>query len=252
MHISVRYMPLLPRAALRAMLRGRLDPRAHYDGLQAEFARIPFADNSTFRLADSITDEDALTLADILPTGYEVGVLNGRIGPGDVVVVIGSGPVGLSAITGARLFSPSHIVAIDLADRRLEAAKQFGADVTVNSAREDPAGIIDGLTDGLGGVPDTFELAVKLVRPGGRVANVGVHGRAASLHLEDQWTRDITITTGMVDTYSTPTLLRLVASGQIDARQFVTHRFGLDEFAEAYDVFARASETSALKVVLSR
>jgi alcohol dehydrogenase len=231
-----------------------------YDGLQAEFARIPFADNSTFRLADSITDEDALMLADILPTGYEVGVLNGRIGPGDVVVVIGSGPVGLSAITGARLFSPSHIVAIDLADRRLEAAKQFGADVTVNSAREDPAGIIDGLTDGLGadvtieavGVPDTFELAVKLVRPGGRVANVGVHGRAASLHLEDQWTRDITITTGLVDTYSTPTLLRLVASGQIDARQFVTHRFGLDEFAEAYDVFARASETSALKVVLSR
>jgi alcohol dehydrogenase len=231
-----------------------------YDGTQSEFARIPFADNSTHILPDSVTDEDALMLADILPTGYEVGVLNGRIGPGDVVVVIGSGPVGLSAIMGAQLFSPSHIVAIDLADRRLEAAKQFGADVTVNNAREDPVSIIQGLTDGLGadvtieavGVPDTFELAVRLVRPGGRVANVGVHGRPAALHLEDQWIRDITITTGLVDTYSTPTLLRLIASGQLSARRFVTHRFGLDEFAEAYDVFARASDTSALKVVLSR
>jgi alcohol dehydrogenase len=231
-----------------------------YDGVQAEFARVPFADNSVYRLPDGVSDEDALMLADILPTGYEVGVLNGQVSPGDVVVVVGSGPVGLAAIMGARLVSPSHIVAIDLADSRLEAAKQFGADVTVNSAREDPARIVAGLTDGLGadvtieavGVPETFELAVKLVRPGGRVANVGVHGRPATLHLEDQWTRDITITTGLVDTYSTPTLLRLLAGRQIAASQFVTHRFGLDDFAEAYDVFARASDTSALKVVLSR
>jgi alcohol dehydrogenase len=198
-------------------------------------------------------------LADILPTGYEVGVLNGRISPGDVVAVVGSGPVGLSAIMGARLFSPSHIVAIDLADRRLEAAKQFGADVTVNSGLEDPVGIIGELTEGLGadvtieavGLPDTFELAVKLVRPGGRVANVGMHGKPAVLHLDEQWTRDITITTGQVDTFSTPTLLRLLASGQIAARQFVTHRFGFDDFAEAYDVLARADDTGALKVVLS-
>jgi alcohol dehydrogenase len=231
-----------------------------YDGTQAEYARVPFADNSTYQIPEGVSDEEALMLADILPTGYEVGVLNGRISPGDVVAVVGSGPVGLSAIMGARLFSPSHIVAIDLADRRLEAAKQFGADVTVNSGHEDPVKIIGALTEGLGadvtieavGLPDTFELAVKLVRPGGRVANIGVHGKAAVLHLEEQWTRDITITTGLADTFSTPTLLRLVASGQMAAGQFVTHRFGFDEFAQAYDVFARADETGALKVMLSR
>jgi alcohol dehydrogenase len=199
-------------------------------------------------------------LADILPTGYEVGVLNGAVQPGDVVAVVGSGPIGLSAMLGARLFSPSHIVAIDLADSRLEAAKQFGADITINNSREDPAEIIGSLTDGLGadvtieavGVSATFELAVQLVRPGGRVANVGVHGKPATLHLEEQWIRDITITTGLVDATSTPTLLRLLANHQIDAGRFITHRFGLDEFTEAYDVFARAGETGALKVVLSR
>jgi alcohol dehydrogenase len=231
-----------------------------YNGTQAEYTRVPFADNSTYRLPKGVTDEEALMLADILPTGYEVGVLNGRIGPGDVVAVVGSGPIGLAAIMGARLFSPCHIVAIDLADGRLDAAKQFGADLTVNSAHEDPVKIIGALTDGLGadvtieavGLPDTFELAVKLVRPGGRVANIGLHGKPAALHLEEQWTRDVTITTGQVDTFSTPTLLRLLASGQIAAGQFVTHRFGFDEFAEAYDVLARAHETGALKVVLSR
>jgi alcohol dehydrogenase len=230
-----------------------------YDGTQAEYARVPFADNSTYRIPDGVSDEEALMLADILPTGYEVGVLNGRISPGDVVAVVGSGPVGLAAIMGARLFSPSHIVAVGVADRRLEAAKQFGADVTVNSGYEDPVKIIAALTEGLGadvtieavGLPDTFELAVKLVRPGGRVANVGVHGQPATLHLDEQWTRDITITTGQVDTSSTATLIRLVASGQIAAGQFVTHRFGFDEAADAYDVFTRADETGALKVVLS-
>ena len=156
-------------------------------------------------------------LADILPTGYEVGVLNGGVQPGDVVAVVGAGPIGLSAIMGARLFSPAHIVAIDLADTRLEAAKQFGADVTVNNGREDPDAVVAGLTDGLGadvaieavGVPATFELAPQLVRPGGRVANIGVHGKPVTLHLEDLWIRNVTITTGLVDTYSTPTLLKL-------------------------------------------
>jgi alcohol dehydrogenase len=177
-----------------------------------------------------------------------------------VVAVVGAGPIGLSAITGARLYSPAHIVAIDLADSRLEAAKQFGADVTVNNKLHDPAEAIASLTDGLGadvtieavGVPETFELAVRLARPGGHIANIGVHGKPATLHLEEQWIRNITITTGLVDTYSTPTLLRLVASRQVDARRFITHRFSLDEFGEAYDVFARAGETGALKVVLSR
>jgi alcohol dehydrogenase len=179
--------------------------------------------------------------------------------PGDVVAVVGAGPVGLSAITGARLYSPSHIVAIDLSDTRLEAAKQFGADVTVNNSREDALGVIKDLTGRLGadvaieavGVPASFELAVKLARPGGRIANIGVHGEAIALHLEDQWARDITITTGLVDTSSTPTLMRLITTGQIDASRFITHRFDLDDIEEAYDVFARAADTKALKVVLT-
>jgi alcohol dehydrogenase len=230
------------------------------DGTQAEYVRVPFADTSTYPVPDGADDEDILMLADILPTAYEVGVLNGGVQPGDVVAIVGAGPIGLSAITGARLFSPSHIVAIDLADSRLEAAKQFGADVTVNNASEDPLAVIRSLTGGLGadvsieavGVPATFELAVQLSRPGGRIANIGVHGEPVTLHLEEQWIRNITITTGLVDTYSTPTLLRLVTSRQIDAKRFITHRFALGEFDKAYDVFARAGETGALKVVLSR
>jgi alcohol dehydrogenase len=230
------------------------------DGTQAEYVRVPFADASTYPVPAGAADEDILMLADILPTGYEIGVLNGRVRPGDVVAVVGAGPVGLSAIMGSHLFSPSHIVAIDLADSRLEAAKQFGADVTVNNSRQDALEVVRSLTGGLGadvaieavGVPGTFELAVELSRPGGRIANIGVHGKPATLHLEDQWTRDITITTGLVDAYSTPTLLRLLASRHIDAGRFITHRFGLGEFSQAYDVFARPADTGALKVVLSR
>ena len=230
------------------------------DGTQSEYVRVPFADLSTYPVPAGVTDEELLMVADILPTGYEVGVLNGGVRPGDTVAVVGSGPIGLSAIMGARLFSPSHIIAVDLADSRLEAAKQFGADITVNNGRQDPLSVIHSVTDGLGadvtieavGVPATFELAVALVRPGGRVANIGVHGGPATLHLEDQWIRDITITTGLVDAYSTPTLLRLLTSRQVDAGRFVTHHFALDDFTEAYDVFARAADTGALKVVLSR
>jgi alcohol dehydrogenase len=230
------------------------------DGTQAEFVRVPFADTSTYLAPDGVSDEQLLMLADILPTGYEVGVLNGAIRPGDVVAVVGVGPIGLSAIMGARLFSPSHIVAIDKADTRLEAAKQFGADVTVNNDREDPLAAVRALTDGLGadvaieavGVPATFELAAQLIRPGGRVANIGVHGEPATLHLEELWIKNVTITTGLVDTYSTPTLLKLTTSGQLDAGRFVTHHFELDDFIEAYDVFGRAAETGALKVVLTR
>jgi len=230
------------------------------DGTQAEYVRVPFADMSTYQVPSGVTNEEILMLADILPTGYEVGVLAGGVRPGDVVAVVGAGPVGLSAIAGAQLYSPRHIVAIDLSDARLEAAKHFGADVVVNNSRQDPLDVIRELTGRLGadvsieavGVPDTFELAVKLIRPCGRIANIGVHGQAASLHLEDQWIRDITITTGLVDTSSTPALMRLVTSGQIDAKRFVTHHFDMDDFDEAYDVFARAADTGALKVVLSR
>jgi alcohol dehydrogenase len=229
------------------------------DGTQAEHVRVPFADTSTYPVPAGVSDEQVLMLADILPTGYEVGVLNGRVQPGDVVAVVGAGPIGLSTIVGARLFSPTHVVAIDLADPRLEAAKQLGADVVVNSGREDALEAVRDLTGGLGadvaveavGIPATFELTAQLVRPGGHVANVGVHGEPSTLHLEDLWIRDVTITTGLVDTYSTPTLLRLISGHDIDAGQFVTHRFRLDQFEEAYDVFARPSDTGALKVVLT-
>ncbi|HUZ21054.1 MAG TPA: zinc-dependent alcohol dehydrogenase family protein [Acidimicrobiales bacterium] len=228
------------------------------DGTQAEYVRVPFADTSTYPLPAGASDEEILMLADIIPTSYEVGVLNGRVAPGDVVAVVGAGPIGLGAILGARLYSPSHIVAIDLADARLEAAKKFGADVVVNGGREDAIAVVRSLTGGLGadvaieavGTPATFELAAELVRPGGRVANVGVHGAPATLHLERFWTLDLTFTTGLVDTYSTPTLLKLVSSRQVDARPFTTHHYLLDDFEEAYDTFARAGETGALKVVL--
>jgi alcohol dehydrogenase len=230
------------------------------DGTQAEFVRVPFADTSTYPAPAGVADEALLMLADILPTGYEVGVLNGRVQPGDVVAVVGSGPIGLSAMMGSRLYSPSHVVAIDQVDARLEAAKSFGADVMVNNAREDAVAVVQELTDGLGadvaieavGVPATFELAAQLVRPGGHVANIGVHGEPATLHLEELWIRNVTITTGLVDTYSTPTLLKLIRGSQLGAGQFVTHHFFLDEFVEAYDVFARAGDTGALKVVLTR
>jgi alcohol dehydrogenase len=230
------------------------------DGTQADYVRVPYADHSTFRLPAGVTDEEALMLADILPTGYEVGVLAGGVRPGDVVAVVGAGPVGLASIASARLFSPSHIVAIDLSDTRLEAAKQFGADSTVNNSRENALAAIRDLTRRLGadvaieavGTPASFELAVSLARPGGRIANIGVHGEPVTLHLEEQWIRDITITTGLVDTSSTPTLLHLLTTGQIDAKPFITHRFDLDDFEAAYDVFARAADTGALKVVLTR
>src|SRR5579859_3867918 len=229
------------------------------DGTQAEYVRVPFADTSTYQVPAGLSDEETLMLADILPTGYEVGVLNGQVRPGDVVAVVGAGPIGLSAIMGAKLFSPSHVVAIDKADTRLQAAKSFGADVVVNNGREDPLAAVQALTGGLGadvaieavGVPATFELAATLIRPGGRVANIGVHGEPATLHLEDLWIRDVTITTGLVDTYSTPTLMRLLGH-DLDAGRFVTHHFTMADFLAAYDTFARAADTGALKVVVTR
>jgi alcohol dehydrogenase len=230
------------------------------DGTQAELVRVPFADTSTYLAPAGVSDENLLMLADILPTGYEVGVLNGAVRPGDVVAVVGAGPIGLSAIMGSRLFSPSHIIAIDKADARLDAAKKFGADVVVNNGRENALDVVHALTGGLGadvaieavGVPATFELAAALIRPGGRVANIGVHGEPVTLHLEELWIRNVTITTGLVDTSSTPTLLSLLGGDAIDAGKFITHHFTMDQFMDAYDVFSRAAETSALKVVLTR
>ncbi|MCU1387287.1 MAG: alcohol dehydrogenase [Ilumatobacteraceae bacterium] len=229
------------------------------DGTQAELVRVPFADLSTYPIPAGVSDEAVLMLADILPTGYEVGVLNGHVRPGDVVAVVGAGPIGLSAIIGSRLYSPTTVIAIDLADSRLEAAKSFGADVTVNNARENPVEVVMALTGGFGadvaieavGTPATFELATRLIRPGGHVANIGVHGSPATLHLEDLWIRNVTITTGLVDASSTPTLLRLIGSGQLDAARLVTHHFALDEMERAYDVFGDAANSGALKVMIS-
>ena len=228
------------------------------NGLQAEYARVPFADTSVYKVPEQLTDEQVLFLADILPTSYEVGVLNGLVSPGDVVAIVGAGPIGLAAILTARLYTPGRIVAIDLADARLESALRFGADTTINNGRENAIATIMELTDGLGadvaveavGVPDTFELATELVRPGGRVANIGVHGKPATLHLEKLWIRDVTVTTGLVDTFSIPALMRLIASGRLDPSLFATHRFALGDTMAAYDTFGDAANTGALKVVL--
>jgi alcohol dehydrogenase len=228
------------------------------DGLQAEFARVPFADTSVHRIPAGLSDEQVLFLADILPTAYEVGVLNGRVQPGDTVAVVGAGPIGLATIMTAKLHTPGRIVAIDLAGSRLEKALEFGADVVIDNGSEDAVAKVMDLTGGLGadvaieavGVPETFELCTELIRPGGRVANVGVHGECATLHLERLWIRGVTITTGLVDTSTTPTLLRLIESGRLDPTVFATHHFALADTEQAYDVFSAAADTHALKVVL--
>jgi alcohol dehydrogenase len=178
--------------------------------------------------------------------------------PGDTVAIVGAGPVGLAAVLTAKLYTPGRIIAIDLSDARLAKARELGADITINNGTENAVERVMELTGGLGadvaieavGVPQTFELCTELARPGGRIANVGVHGCSVELHLETLWIRGVTITTGLVDAFSTPQLLALVASGRLDATPLATHRFPLDETMSAYDTFADAAETHALKVVL--
>ncbi|MGB8649559.1 MAG: alcohol dehydrogenase catalytic domain-containing protein [Mycobacteriales bacterium] len=229
------------------------------DGVQADYARIPHADLSVHRLPEPLSDERAVLLADILPTAYEVGVVNGALRPGDVVAVVGAGPIGLAAIATAQLVSPLAVVAVDPVESRREAAKRLGADVVAGSPDEALAAVQE-LTGGLGaqvvveavGVPDTFELCTRLVRSGGHVANVGVHGKPAVLHLEELWARDVTITTGLVDTVTTPTLLALLAAGKLDVSGIVTHRFALAEMEQAYQAFEAPDRSDALKVVAVR
>lgn len=230
------------------------------NGLQAEYARTPFADTSLYRIPDELTDEQVLFLADILPTSYECGVLNGQVKPGDTVVVVGAGPIGLAAILLCRLYSPGLVIAVDQDASRLERARQFGADATVLGHAEEAAERVLELTGGAGvdvameavGVPATFELCTGVVKPGGRVANIGVHGQAVCLHLERLWSQNITITTRLVDTVSVPQLLQLIQAGRFDPTVFATHTFPLSDAMAAYDVFSRASETGALKVVLKQ
>ena len=230
------------------------------DGVQAQYARVPFGDLSLHPLPQGVTDEAAVLLADILPTSYEVGVLNGRVRPGDTVVIVGAGPIGLAAVMTATLYSPGCIIVVDPAEPRRDAAKSLGADVVLDSQLEPALEVVRSMTGGLGadvvmeavGTPATFEMCTALVRPGGRVANIGVHGAPATIHLETLWIKNVTITTGLVDTSSTPRLLKLLADGQLDPTPIITHRFGLEQFMEAYDVFGRPAETGALKVVLQR
>ena len=228
------------------------------NGVQAEFARIPFADTSLYKVPAELSDEQVLFLADILPTSYEVGILNGGVTPGDTVAIVGAGPIGLAAILTAKLFTPGHIIAIDLEPARLARATQFGADTIIDNGLQDAVKRTLELTGGLGadvaieavGVPETFELCTELVRPGGRIANVGVHGHPATLHLEKLWIKDVTITTGLVDTNTTPRLMQLIAEGRLDPTVFATHHFPLEETIGAYEVFANAGANDALKIVL--
>jgi alcohol dehydrogenase len=228
------------------------------DGLQAEYARVPFADNSLYKIPSGLTDEQVLFLSDILPTSFEVGVLNGGVKPGDTVAIVGAGPIGLAAVMTAKLYTPAHIIVIDLDDGRLAKAKEFGADITINNGHEDAVKRVLELTGGFGadvaveavGLPSTFELAAELIRAGGKLANVGVHGKAATLHLEKLWIKDVTITTGLVDTRTIPQLLSLIEGGRLDPTVLATHHFSMDQAMEAYEVFGNAAKSHALKVVL--
>ncbi len=230
------------------------------DGTQAELIRVPFADNSLYKIPAGVTDDAAVMLSDILPTGFEIGVRYGKVEPGDVVAVVGAGPVGLAAMMTAGLYGAARVIAIDLDDNRLQQAKQFGATDGVNSGAADVVEQVKAMTDGLGvdvaieavGIPATFDLCTKLVRPGGAVANVGVHGAPVELALQDLWISDIQITMGLVSTSTTPMLLKLVAQHKLAAERFGTHHFTFDQMLDAYDTFGRAAETKALKVVIKR
>jgi alcohol dehydrogenase len=230
------------------------------DGTQAEYVRVPFAETSVHVLPDSVTNEEAIFLADVLPTGFEIGVQNAAVSPGDSVVVVGAGPIGLSAIQTAGLYGAATVIAVDISESRLKRSIAFGADETINSARENVRERVLELTNGHGahvaieavGIPETFELCTTVVRPGGRIANVGVHGKPVTLQLQDLWISNITLTTGLVNGTTVGVLLDLLAHGKIDAGAFGTHSFHLDQMTDAYDVFANADTHDALKVVISR
>jgi alcohol dehydrogenase len=228
------------------------------DGTQAEFVRVPFAENSVYKMPESMTDSEGILLSDILPTGFEIGVCYGQVSPGDVVAVIGSGPVGLSAVMTARLYGPAKVIAIDLDPSRLKRAADFGATDTVNSGDKDWKEQVMALTDGAGvdvaieavGVPTTFTMATEIVRPGGNVANIGVHGKPVELKLNELWIKNISISMGLVNTNTLGMLLKLVAEHKLPAEKFVTHEFTFDQMLEAYDTFANAAKCDALKVLI--
>lgn len=229
------------------------------DGTQAEFVRVPFAETSLYKVPEGVPDELAVLISDILPTGHEIGVQNGDVKPGDVVAVVGAGPVGLAAMATAGLYGPSRVIAIDLDANRVEQAKSFGATDGVVASDADWRDQVLAMTDGLGvdvaieavGVPGTWDMVLDVIRPAGHVAVVGVHGKLVEFHLEKSWIENLRVTTGLVNTDSTPMLIKLLAQGKLDVAGFISHRFRLDEMLEAYDTFGRAAETKALKVVLT-
>jgi alcohol dehydrogenase len=228
------------------------------DGTQAEYVRIPFADNSLYHIPAGSDEEALVMLSDILPTGFECGVLNGKVQPGNTVAIVGSGPIGLAALLTAQFYSPAEIIMIDPDDNRLETAKKFGATHTINNSRENAVERVKELTGGIGvdtaieavGIPATFDLCQSVVAPGGVIANVGVHGKSVELHLEKLWSQNITITTRLVDTVTTPMLLKTIQSKKLDSKQLITHRFPINDIIKAYDVFEHAAKERALKVIL--
>jgi alcohol dehydrogenase len=230
------------------------------DGTQAEYVRIPHADTSLYRIPDGVDEEALVMMSDVLPTAFECGVLNGKIeDPGVNVVIVGAGPIGLATLLTAQFFSPGKIIVIDRDANRLETAKRLGASDILDAGRDGLVEKVRALTDGLGadavieavGTPEAFELCQELVAPGGRIANIGVHGRKADLHLEKLWSHNITITTRLVDTVTTHVLMKAVETEKLDPARLISHRFGFEKILEAYDTFARASETQALKVVIA-
>lgn len=228
------------------------------NGTQADYVRIPHADNSLYAAPKDIDDEALVMLSDILPTGHEMGVINGCVKPGDTIAIIGAGPIGMSALLTAQFYSPAKIYMIDLDENRLELAKKWGATDTINSGKKDAAKIImDETKDGVDvaieavGVSTTFEICQQIVRPGGHVANIGVHGQSVDLQIQDLWIRNITITMGLVNTNTTPMLLKTVTSGKIQPEKLITHHFKLNEIIQAYEVFGNAAKEKALKIILT-
>jgi alcohol dehydrogenase len=228
------------------------------DGTQAEFVRTPHADTSLYPIPEGADEEALVMLSDILPTGFECGVLNGKVQPGATLAIVGAGPIGLAALLTSQFYSPGEIIMIDLDDNRLEIAKRFGATQTINSTDGKAVEALMKLTENRGvdtaieavGVPATFELCEQIIAPGGVIANIGVHGVPVALHLERLWDRNISITTRLVDTVSTPMLLKVLKAKKIDPKRLITHRFKLADILEAYETFGNAAKTKALKVIL--
>jgi len=229
------------------------------DGTQAEYVRVPFADNSLYPIPAGADEEALVMLSDILPTGFECGVLNGRVKPGDTVAIVGGGPIGLAALLTAQFYSPAEIIMVDVDDNRLEVSKKFGATKVVNNSDGKAAAKVMALTDNRGvdvaieavGIPSSFDICQTIVAAGGHIANIGVHGKPVQLNLDKLWAHNITLTTGLVDTVTTPMLLKTVMSGKVQPKQLITHHFALHDVMQAYNTFGNAMKERALKVIIT-